>query len=431
MSIVFIGLCAGSLLVEVANRYFMPFLTILTIFSVLYLDKIIDTSRSDPINRPAGKNQGLMYNKTMKSANPLVSIVIPVYNVEQYLDACLDSVVSQSYKNIEIILVDDGSPDNSGKKCDEWAKKDKRITVVHKLNEGLNYARKSGYEVANGDYITFLDSDDLFHPDNIQNSVTIAQKYDLDMVAYMYLEFSDKDELSNNLKPEIHEEYDIKKSTVDTYKFLLLNGYDNLYPMTAWGKLYKKDVISNINWEESNLRAFEDNFFTAQAFDNVRLSAVLKQQLYFYRRNSNGSVLSRTLVGNTLNGRPVGYLEYMVLMHKYWTKYFNKHKVGLKKELDEFRHNGMVFRMNNLINSGLLGSENNLEYLGGVIREAQERSDEKIKELGVIIEEQADLSREKDRKIIDLENEMARLHTLRGSIGNTAKSLKSTIKKRI
>ena len=101
-------------------------------------------------------------------ASPLVSIIIPVYNVKRYLDICVASTLKQSYQNIEVILVDDGSTDDSGKKCDEWGVKDSRIKVIHQKNDGLNSARRSGWKVCSGEYVTFLDSDDFIHEDNIK-----------------------------------------------------------------------------------------------------------------------------------------------------------------------------------------------------------------------------------------------------------------------
>ena len=98
----------------------------------------------------------------------LISIVIPVYKAEQYLDQCISSVVNQSYRNLEIILVDDGSPDQCGKLCDEWAEKDKRIRVIHKENGGLSDARNAGLDIASGEYIGFVDSDDFVHPEMYQ-----------------------------------------------------------------------------------------------------------------------------------------------------------------------------------------------------------------------------------------------------------------------
>ena len=98
----------------------------------------------------------------------LISIVLPIYNVEKYIEKCMDSVLNQTYKNIEVILVDDGSPDRCPKICEEYAKKDNRIKVVHKENGGLSDARNAGIKVANGEYITFIDSDDYIDQDYVE-----------------------------------------------------------------------------------------------------------------------------------------------------------------------------------------------------------------------------------------------------------------------
>ena len=103
-----------------------------------------------------------------KESQDLISVIIPIYNVEQYLDRCIDSVKKQTYTNLEIILVDDGSPDNCGKMCDEYAEDDKRIKVIHKENGGLSDARNAGIEIATGEYITFIDSDDYVSLDYVE-----------------------------------------------------------------------------------------------------------------------------------------------------------------------------------------------------------------------------------------------------------------------
>ena len=114
----------------------------------------------------------------------LVSIVLPIYNVEKYLDRCIESVVRQTYKKIEIILVDDGSPDSCPQKCDDWAKRDGRIKVVHKKNAGLGYARNTGIENATGEYICFFDSDDYIALDTIEKAYNLATKEESDMVIF-------------------------------------------------------------------------------------------------------------------------------------------------------------------------------------------------------------------------------------------------------
>ena len=106
--------------------------------------------------------------KEVYLVNDLISIIIPVYNVEQYLKRCIDSVINQTYHNVEIILIDDGSPDSCPQKCDIWAKKDSRIKVVHKVNGGLSDARNYGLQYAKGKYIAFLDSDDYVQPNTYE-----------------------------------------------------------------------------------------------------------------------------------------------------------------------------------------------------------------------------------------------------------------------
>ena len=112
---------------------------------------------------------------------PLISVIIPVYNVEKYLDRCLESVVNQTYKNLEIILVDDGSPDNCPKMCDEWAKKDSRIRTIHKINGGLSAARNAGMDALTGDYIGFVDSDDWIEINMFERLISILTDYSADM----------------------------------------------------------------------------------------------------------------------------------------------------------------------------------------------------------------------------------------------------------
>lgn len=367
----------------------------------------------------------------MANQDPKVSVVIPVYNVHKYIDACLESVVQQSYQNIEIILVNDGSTDDSGKKCDAWAKKDKRVKVVHKNNEGLNYARKSGWEVASGSCITFLDSDDLFHPKNIENSVAVMKKEDVDMVVYQKMDFSDKDSASN-LYVTYHDttNYELKKTTAEAFRFLVCNEDEKIYPMTAWGKLYKIKLLDKVDWRESNFRAYEDDFFTPQVFDKVKSFAILKQCLYFYRRNETGAVLSKKLVGNTLNGKSIGYLEYMNLLKAYWGKFFVKHKVSRENELNDFWFSNMIYRLNNLVESGLLDKENNVEYVGEIIKEMQKRHKNDIEQRDLIITSQATIINNFDSHLSGLKEQLARLRTPKGAFRNLAGSIKRYILKR-
>ena len=126
--------------------------------------------------------------------NPVVSVIIPVYNVEKYLEECIDSVLAQTYQNIEIILVDDGSTDSSGLICDRYAEKNTNISVIHQKNSGLSAARNSGLNKANGDYIYFLDSDDYISADAIEKLFSIAENDKSDIVFF--------DAYLSQIKPE-------------------------------------------------------------------------------------------------------------------------------------------------------------------------------------------------------------------------------------
>lgn len=142
----------------------------------------------------------------------LVSIIIPVYKVERYLQECIDSITSQTYKHLEIILIDDGSPDNCGKICDENAKGDSRIKVIHKTNGGLGNARNAGLNICTGDYIMFLDSDDLFLPDCVEYLIRICQTEGVKLAAIGVKEFEDGNyPIYHNAGPEVVERYQAKK----------------------------------------------------------------------------------------------------------------------------------------------------------------------------------------------------------------------------
>lgn len=307
-----------------------------------------------------------------RAANPLISVIIPGWNAEKYVDACVRSVVGQTYKNLEIILVNDGSPDGFGKKCDEWAKKDKRVKVVHKpKNEYLNYARRDGFKQATGRYVTFLDSDDLLHKDAIKLSYEALAESGADAVVYAFAEFSDRTEKSNHTLTTA--EISTKVRILDNKEQIVMNallgdfGFANTHYMTAWGKLYDRKLVEKVDWKKANFRVYEDNFWTPQILTSAKKVALLSAQLYFYRRNvpygAVGSQLGNKMTGNSVNGKPVGYAEFVDLLYDFNQKLASKHGVDITSKLKMLRHYQMWQRMNNLIDAGLLGEENNLKYL--------------------------------------------------------------------
>ena len=205
---------------------------------------------------------------------PLISIVVPVYNVEKFLSHCIDSIMKQSYKNIELILVDDESLDHSGKICDDYTKKDKRVKVYHKENGGVSSARNYGIRKAQGQYITFIDSDDWIEPDFLENFQVEKIQADLyisgalyDIEGKLYSQKIYSEQYSDNKK-------DIAKC------FFSQNLKDNGYP---WGKLFLLDIIQNnaILFDEK-LSINEDHIFIFEYFCYIRSLYVTSTADYHY-----------------------------------------------------------------------------------------------------------------------------------------------------
>ena len=165
---------------------------------------------------------------------PLVSVIVPVYKVESYLHRCVDCILAQTYANLEIILVDDGSPDNCGKICDEYAQKDKCIKVIHKKNGGLSDARNAGLDIAMGEYITFVDSDDWIHFQYVEILLNNLTKADVDISTCSFVRTPEKMLMDSKVSESSYHIYSSEKAIEQTL-------YQNRLDNSAWGKLYKKD----------------------------------------------------------------------------------------------------------------------------------------------------------------------------------------------
>ena len=208
--------------------------------------------------------------------NPLVSVIVPVYNVENYLRRCLDSIVCQTYKNLEIILIDDGSTDKSGKICDEYAKKDKRIKVIHKENEGVAIARNDGISKTTGKYIAFIDSDDYVDTNYINFLISIAITNDTDIVQCDSKLFMDNKEKQN---VDIKKIYDTKIiSGLDGAKCML---YQSLVNSSLWGKIIKKSLFNKLKFPEK--KTHEDLYGMYFLLVKAKKVAVTQIPMYFYR----------------------------------------------------------------------------------------------------------------------------------------------------
>lgn len=215
----------------------------------------------------------------------LVSIIIPVYQVEKYLEKCLESVINQTYKKIEVILIDDGSKDNSGKICDEYAQKDKRIIVIHKNNEGVSKARNVGIECAKGTYITFVDSDDFIHKDYIEKLYELCKHNNADLSIC-----GTKNILENEKVVKKSRKYKKNLDKEDGMKELLNEKY---YTCVIWAKMYKKELFKNIRFNEKTKIA-EDLEVLYKVLDKCKkISINTFENLYYYRIRDDSATVNK------------------------------------------------------------------------------------------------------------------------------------------
>lgn len=250
----------------------------------------------------------------------LISIIVPVYQVERYLNQCVSSLVHQSYQCLEIILVDDGSPDQCPQMCDEWAKKDTRIKVIHKANGGLSDARNAGLEIAEGDYIAFVDSDDWVSENFIEMLYREIQNTDADICECSVIYVDDE---GNTLRTRSCKKEVVIYPRAEAIKALIRE--DGIY-QTVWNKLYAKEVVEGIPFEVG--KHHEDDFWTYQVFDRVDKLSVLDMPLYYYRQRS-GSIMGKGYQLKRLDGleakiKRKDYYEYDAVLFNYtraWLQY--------------------------------------------------------------------------------------------------------------
>lgn len=213
----------------------------------------------------------------------MISIIVPIYKVEKYLDECVTSLVNQTYRDLEIILVDDGSPDHCPQKCDEWAKKDSRIKVVHKKNGGLSSARNAGLKVAKGEYIGFVDSDDYVDATMYEDLMRVMKKDERIMVVSSPI-VRDVDGKIVPYKVGTFEYKDGETLSFSQYMkmFLGLN-----MDATVWNKLYKREFIQTLFREGRNNEDYLFMYYNVKhVFDTDKLLAVTDKAHYYYRDNA-------------------------------------------------------------------------------------------------------------------------------------------------
>lgn len=212
----------------------------------------------------------------------LITIIVPVYKVEQYLENCIDSIIRQTYKKLEIILVDDGSPDRCPYICDEYARKDNRIRVIHKANGGLSDARNAGLDAATGEYIAFVDSDDCIHDNMIERlyRALAESNADISMCGFIYVNEEYQSILNLNRESPIKDEILSREQVINK-----LFEYKYWYYFFVWNKLYKRRLFDNIRFPYGRL--CEDSYIAHHLFGQCEKVVSISDTLYYYLQRSN------------------------------------------------------------------------------------------------------------------------------------------------
>lgn len=216
----------------------------------------------------------------------MVSVIVPVYNVEGYLPRCLDSIVSQTYKNLEIILVDDGSTDSSGRICDEYADKDIRIRVIHQINSGLPEARNSGLKVAKGDYIIMPDGDDALHPQMIEILYNLINSGDYDFSMCYGEKIYHVDIIKERVQRLISVSQVSELSSESCMRNLWQPSSNHLFQYcVVWNKLYKRVKLEAIGYFADT--ASQDTEYNNRVFQQTNKAVLTTEYLYYYIQRDN------------------------------------------------------------------------------------------------------------------------------------------------
>ena len=271
----------------------------------------------------------------------LISVIVPVYKVEKYLEKCIESIIKQTYTNLQIILVDDGSPDNCGKICDEYAKKDLRIEVIHKANGGLSDARNVGISKAKGRYIGFVDSDDYIKEDMYEILLNLIKKYDADVSICNLYDVIDGNEYIRNKENGIRE-----YSRLDILKEVLLDKNIQSY---AWNKLYEKELFDEIKYPIG--KKYEDIGTTFYLFEKCNKIVVTSEPEYYYLKRAD------SLVNNVTESTILDYTEIIIQRYLY-----------IKQNIKELRKYNNYYLAKTLITA-----HNDIENLENISEGMQQR----------------------------------------------------------
>ena len=240
--------------------------------------------------------------------NPLVSIIVPVYNVEKYLQKCLDSIVKQTYNNIEIVLVDDGSKDSSGEICDKYSSSNSRIKVIHKPNEGVAIARLTGFENSTGDLVTFVDADDYIDLQYIEKLVTPFVQYDIDLSTCEETVIGNN--FNNHPKRSVHGYFTKKEiEKILSTRYLLDKNLNSAgLPIYLWAKMIRRQFVEDALKCSEGLWWGEDQIATFYLLTHIRSMYCLEESLYYYVQHE-GQITRDFNIG------------YWLCQLEYWKRY--------------------------------------------------------------------------------------------------------------
>lgn len=313
----------------------------------------------------------------------MISIIVPIYKVEKFIKQCVDSIINQTYKDLEIILVDDGSPDKCPEICDEYAQKDSRIKVVHKKNGGLISARKAGVKASTGEYVCFVDGDDWIESDMYEHIANAIKKYNSDsVITQFYFSYPNKEDKSDyQLTKEYYIKDEIEKDIYPTMLFANLYYKFGIYPC-CWTKVFKRELLEkHLPDTDDRIRIGEDIAFTYPCLMECQSIAFIDKALYHYRMNPESMTKAydpklpdiyflpyQTLVnksnklGVDLSNQLPYYLLYLV--NFVIRNEANKNNPKSKKEknavLDEILNNKAVLESMQKVNMALLPSHTKL-----------------------------------------------------------------------
>ena len=235
-----------------------------------------------------------------------ISVIVPVYGVEAYLDKCVQSIINQTYDNLEIILVDDGSPDGCPAICDSWAERDRRIKVIHKENGGLSDARNAGLAVAAGELISFIDSDDWIEPDFLTALYDAMEQTGAEIAECATAYVAENGTIIKLRKEALPSPLD----RMEALRRLIME--DSVY-QTVWNKLYRREVIEGIPFAVGKYN--EDDFWTYKVFDRIQRLATVEMPLYNYLQRGS------SIIGVGYNLRRLDGLDARFQRMEYLQKY--------------------------------------------------------------------------------------------------------------